>query len=68
VKKPKKTQKTPKNPKKPLGWFFFKTRVFSNPALGQKEQAYGLLPTSWRLLCTQREPRLAKLLSHSLQA
>jgi hypothetical protein len=28
----KKKQKTPKNPKKRLGWFFFKTPVFSNPA------------------------------------
>jgi hypothetical protein len=37
-KNPKKTQKTTKktkNPKNPLGWFFFKTRVFSNPAFSR---------------------------------
>ena len=32
MKKTKKTKKTQKNQKKPLGWFFLKTRVFSNPA------------------------------------
>jgi uncharacterized protein YjhX (UPF0386 family) len=30
-KNPQKTQKTQKTPKNPLGCFFFKTRVFSNP-------------------------------------
>jgi hypothetical protein len=41
AKKPKKKPKNPKNPKKnqknPLGWFFFLTRVFSNPVKGRDQ-------------------------------
>jgi hypothetical protein len=52
--KPKKPQKNKKTQKTPLGWFFFKTRVFSNPGINIRVETYFFFSKTYDLYGSER--------------